>query len=63
MWVSFLMVVVVDPFSNRIYVANLGSSSVSVLDGVTNKGIVTIENVSTPINLALDLEDSYLYAS
>ena len=39
---------VVDQSSNWVYVTNIDSSSISVIDGITNKVLRTISGISTP---------------
>jgi YVTN family beta-propeller protein len=52
-----------NPDNGYIYVANEGSSSVSVIDGSTNKVIDTITGVPDPIQLGYNPSNRYMYAA
>ena len=46
--------VAVNPTTNRIYVANLNSKNVSVIDGGTNKVVATVPVGSWPRGVAVN---------
>lgn len=52
-----------DPFTSLIYVANLGSDYISVIDGVTNRVVGNISNVTKPVSMDIDLAKSWLYVT
>ncbi len=55
--------VAVNPSTNRIYVANNGSSNVSVIDGTTNIVITTIPVGSQPIGVAVNPSTNRIYVA
>ena len=52
-----------DQSSNWVYVTNIDSSSISVIDGITNKVIRTINGISTPYGIGIDPVSNKLYVS
>jgi YVTN family beta-propeller protein len=52
----------VNPLTNLIYVANLGSDTVSVIDGATNTVVATIP-VATPFVLGVNPKTHLIYVS
>jgi YVTN family beta-propeller protein len=55
--------VAVDAASNRVYVVNHGSGTVSVLDGSSNAVLATIPVGSLPFSIAIDAATSRIYVS
>jgi YVTN family beta-propeller protein len=53
----------VDPYSDKIYVTNLGSNSVSIIDGSTNTILGNVENVTSPVSVDVDPIRSWIYVT
>lgn len=53
--------VAVNPAGSRVYVANSGSDSVSVIDAVSNTAINTVAVGSVPYGVAVNPQDSTVY--
>jgi YVTN family beta-propeller protein len=51
------------PDSGYVYVANEGSASVSVIDGLTNKVVATISGVPDPVQLVYNPTNHYIYVA
>jgi YVTN family beta-propeller protein len=55
--------VAIDSVHNRIYVANVHSNSVTVIDGVKNAVIGTYDAGRNPYALAVDPAAGHIYAA
>ena len=55
--------VVVNPVTNRIYVANSGSNTVSVLNGITSAVIATVNVGTDPVALAVNPVTNEIYVA
>jgi YVTN family beta-propeller protein len=55
--------VAVDPERSRVYVANYGSNSVSIIDGATNNLLRTISGLTTANGLAYDPTQELIWVS
>ena len=53
----------VNPLTNRIYVTDIGSNSVHVIDGQTNKLISTVSVGVKPVNIAVNIRGNTVYVS
>jgi YVTN family beta-propeller protein len=51
-----------DPTANKIYVANSGDGTVSVIDGITNTVSETIPAGTHPYGIAVDSSTGVIYA-
>ena len=54
--------VAVNPTTNRVYVANGNSNTVSVIDGATNTLVATVPVQSAPETLAVNPSTNRIYA-
>lgn len=52
-----------DPSNNRIYVSNLYSDNVSVINPSTDRVITNVSGVQGPINLVWDSSNNYVYVA
>src|SRR5258708_26062484 len=55
--------VVVNPVTNRVYVTNNGDTTVSVIDGSTNKVVATVTVGLSPNGIDVDLETNTVYVA
>lgn len=55
--------VIVSSDGSRIYVANSGSNTVSVIDTATNATVATVAVGSNPVDLAVSLDGSRVYVA
>ncbi len=55
--------IAVDPARQRVYVANFGSNSVSVIDSRTNVVIATIADIPTPNGIAYNPTENQVWVS
>lgn len=55
--------ITVDPDTNKIYIANYGSNSVSVIDAVTDKLISTIKGLNAPSSVYFNPTSKSLYVT
>ena len=53
----------VNPSTNRIYVANAGSDSVSVIDGASNTVAATVAVGSNPLGVAVNPNTNRIYVA
>jgi YVTN family beta-propeller protein len=53
--------VAVNPVTNRIYVIDIGSNSVHVIDGLTNDMITSVSVGKKPVTIALNVRSNTLY--
>jgi YVTN family beta-propeller protein len=53
----------VNPIRNRIYVANAGSNTVSVIDGTTNTVVATVTVGTTPFGVAVNPTTNRIYVT
>jgi YVTN family beta-propeller protein len=53
----------VDEQTDRVYVVNVGSASVSVIDGARNAVIATVRTGNAPYSIAIDAELDRIYVS
>lgn len=51
----------VDPLTNRIYVANFTSNTVSVIDGATNTVITNVPVGTTPAEPGVNISTNAIY--
>jgi len=60
---SYPRSVVVNPVTNRVYVTNNGDTTVSVIDGSTNKVVATVTVGLSPNGIDVDLETNTVYVA
>src|SRR5260370_16735465 len=58
---SYPRSVVVNPVTNRVYVTNNGDTTVSVIDGSTNKVVATLTLGLSPNGILLDITTNTVY--
>jgi len=56
-------VTVVDPETNKVYITNFKSSTVTVLDGETNKPVLEIEVGDSPYGIGINTVTKTLYVA
>ena len=60
---SFPYGIDVNPLNNRVYVANRGSNTISVIDGSTNLKMADVHVGNSPIDVAVNPSSSLVYVT
>src|SRR3990172_53833 len=56
-------VIAVDPYTFKVYITNFKSTTVTVIDGTTNKPVSVIEVGSSPYGIGINADTKMLYVA
>src|SRR3970040_2120234 len=56
-------VIAVDPYTFKVYITNFKSTTVTVIDGTTNKPVSVIEVGRTPYGIGINTDTKMLYVA